>query len=363
MKKVIFSPSTYIQGRKEIKNLGKYVKELDKISAYIIIDEFIYNNYKSEIIESFISNKTKYNFAIFNSECCIEEVDRHRKNLKEYDIIIGIGGGKALDLAKAISYYEDYPIIIVPTIASTDAPCSRLSAIYTKKGEFLHYITLKNSPNIVLVDVDIIMKAPVRFLVAGIGDALSTYYETNACYKSNSKTITGGYVTKPIFMLSKLCRDTLLKEGHKAVFALKDGIYDKSLDDIIEANIYLSGVGFENGGLSVAHALHNGLTILEESYKSLHGEKVAFSTIVQTVLENRPLEEIKELIYFCKKIGLPTSFETLGISNISDEQIRKVAKESCNLKYTMKNHFLNITEEDIFSAMVLTNKIEKEVIV
>ena len=62
MKKVIFSPSTYIQGRKEIKNLAKYVKELDKISAYIIIDEFIYNNYKSKIIESFISNKTKYNF-------------------------------------------------------------------------------------------------------------------------------------------------------------------------------------------------------------------------------------------------------------------------------------------------------------
>lgn len=182
----------------------------------------------------------------------------------------------------------------------------------------MNYITLKNSPNIVLVDVDIIMKAPVRFLIAGIGDALSTYYETEACYKSNSKTITGGYVTKYILMLSKLCRDTILQEGYNAVSSLKEGIYSKALDEIIEANIYLSGVGFENGGLSVAHALHNGLTVLEDSYKSLHGEKVAFATIVQLVLEDRPIEEIKEIILFCKKIGLPTSFEALGISNISD---------------------------------------------
>ncbi len=309
-----------------------------------------------KIINSFIENNTKYNLAIFNGECCIEEIEKHRQNLQDYNIIIGIGGGKALDFAKAISYYEDYPVIIVPTVASTDAPCSRLSAIYTQKGEFLQYITLKNSPDIVLVDVDIIMKAPARFLIAGIGDAISTYYETNACYKSNSKTITGGNVTKHILMLSKLCRDIILQDGYNAILSLKDGIYSQALDDVIEANIYLSGVGFENGGLSVAHALHNGLTILKDSYKSLHGEKVAFATIVQLILEVRPLDEIKELILFYKKIGLPTNLEELGINNISDEEIRKVAKVSCDLKYTMRNHFLTITEEDIFLAIKSLNK-------
>ena len=362
MQKIIFSPSTYIQGRNEINNLSKYIINLDKKQAYIIIDEFIYNTYKDKIIKSFENSKIKYDFVIFNGECCLEEIDKHRKVLKNYDIIVGIGGGKALDFAKAISYYENYPVIIVPTVASTDAPCSRLSAIYTKEGQFSHYLTLKNSPNIVVVDVDIIMKAPVRFLIAGMGDALSTYYEVEACYKSNSKAITGGYVTEHILMLSKLCRDTILNEGYKAILSIKDGICTSSLEKIIEANIYLSGIGFENGGLSVAHAIHNGLTILEDSYKSLHGEKVAFATIVQLVLENRDLEEIKNIILFCKQVGLPTNLEELGINNISNEDIKNVAKISCDLKYSVKNHFLDIKEEDIFSAIILANRISKEVI-
>lgn len=357
LEKIIFSPSTYIQGTNKISNLQKYVNDLGKNKVYIITDEFIYKNYKNKIVKSFEENNIKYNLVIFNSECCFEEIEKYKQLAKDYNIIIGIGGGKVLDFSKAVSYYTDYPVIIVPTVASTDASCSRLSAIYTKEGQFLQYITLRNSPNIVLVDIDIIIKAPVRFLIAGIGDALSTYYETEACYKSNSKTMTGGYVTNYILTLSKLCKDTLLKNSEKAINNLKEGVYSKELEEIIEANIYLSGIGFENGGLSVAHALHNGLTTLKDSYKSLHGEKIAFTTIIQLALENR--EELKDIINFCKKIGLPTNLKELGINDITDNELIEAIKVSFDEKYTIKNVPFKITEESVLNAIKLVESLKE----
>lgn len=347
MQKIIFSPNTYIQGKNEIENLGKYI---NRDNAYVVIDEFIYNNYKNTIEKSLKDYNINYEISIFNKECSIEEVEKNKKNIKENTIVVGIGGGKSLDLAKAIAYYVNTDVIIVPTIASTDAPCSRLSAIYTENGEFLHYITLKNSPILVLVDTSIIIKAPVRFLIAGMGDALSTYYEVEACYKANKKATTGGYVTKSILCLSKLCKDTILEKGYKAICDLKENKITENVEDIIEANIYLSGLGFENGGLSIAHAIHNGLTILKDSNKTLHGEKVAFATILQLIIENKNMEHIKEIISFCKKVGLPTSLKDLGLIDICDNEIMEVCKVSFDEKYSIRNVNFNITIDNVFNA-------------
>lgn len=325
MRKIISSPGSYIQGSGELTMLAEHYAQLGKQGAYIIVDKFIHDTYQEQIISSFKEKDIRYELAVFGGECSREEIEKHQKQLDGCDVIVGIGGGKTLDTAKAVAFYAALPMMIVPTAASTDAPCSHVSVIYTESGEFEAYLMLNKNPDMVIMDTKVIANAPARFLAAGIGDALATYYEAAACKQADAIAMSNGHVTLAATALAELCRQTLLADGYKAMVAVENKVCTAALENIIEANTYLSGVGFESGGLSAAHAIHNGLTVLEECHHMLHGEKVAFGTIAQMVLENRPMDELKEIIAFCKAVGLPTSFKDLGMDNVSDDRLLEVA--------------------------------------
>lgn len=361
MKKIICSPGSYIQGDGELKRLADYYTPLGEKGAYLIVDSFILKNYQKEIEVSFLKKEIPFRVTTFGGECSKKEIKLHQQQMADMDVVIGIGGGKTLDTAKAVAYYMRRPVIIIPTAASTDAPCSRLSVLYSEKGAFENYLPLPANPNMVIMDTDVIVHAPVRFLVAGIGDALATYYEAAACEQSGALTMAGGISTKAAMALAKLCRDTLFEDGYKAKVAVESQVCTKAVMNIIEANTYLSGIGFESGGLSAAHAIHNGLTVLEGCHGMLHGEKVAFGTIVQLVLENRPTEEIEDLILFCKQMGLPTTLKALGLGEATDEELLKAATASCAENDTMGNMPFAVTPQDVLAAMKVADKLAAEV--
>lgn len=266
-------------------------------------------------------------------------------------MVIGIGGGKILDTAKAVAYEQSVPVLICPTIASTDAPCSALSVIYTDDGVFEEYLFLPANPNMVLMDTDIIAKSPVRLTIAGMGDALATYFEARACQTSGATSCAGGKVTSAAMALARLCFDTLMEEGIKAKLALEAGACTPSVEKIIEANTLLSGIGFESGGLAGAHAIHNGFTALEECHHMYHGEKVAFGTITQLVLENVSSDELEEIIDWCIELGLPVTLKELGISEVTDEKLMTVAKAACAENDTLHNMPFEVTPETVCAAI------------
>jgi glycerol dehydrogenase len=102
-----------------------------------------------------------------------------------------------------------------PQSQRTDAPCTGLSVIYNDDGSFSNYIFYPRNPDAVIVDSLIIVKAPVRFLVSGMGDALGTFFEERRCVKTNSPGLENGGVTKSAMALCKLCYNTLLEDGYK----------------------------------------------------------------------------------------------------------------------------------------------------
>lgn len=356
--KIIISPGKYIQGNNELSRIENYTKDFGA-KPFIIADEFVTGLTEEVVDRSYKANNAEYVMQLFNGECSKVEINRLKDIAEEKgsDMIVGIGGGKTLDTAKAIAFYIGCPVMIVPTIASTDAPCSALAVLYTEEGVFDEYLLLPTNPSVVLMDTKIIAAAPVRLLVAGMGDALATYFEARACMRSNAITMAGGNVTEGAFSLAELCYKTLISDGLKAKLAAESKVSNSSVEKIIEANTYLSGIGFESGGLAAAHAIHNGLTVLEECHHLYHGEKVAFGTLVQLALENAEMEEIKEVIEFCKSVGLPTTLRDMGAEDVTEEQLRKVAKASVAEGETIHNMPFNVTADDVYAAILTADKL------
>lgn len=358
MKKVLISPAKYLQGEGELFNLGAYVADFGTIALLVASkdDQSRVQNYLDESVKRIPYTLV---YGEFSAECTKKEIERLRKvfNEKKCDVVIGLGGGKAIDTAKAISHFEKKPVIVVPTIASTDAPCSSLAVIYTEHGEFEEYMFFKKNPELVLVDTGIIANAPVRFLVAGMGDALSTYFEARSCARSLANNIPGGKSTKAAIAVAKLCYETLLEDSVKAKAACESKAVTQALENIIEANILLSGLGFESSGLAAAHAVHNGLTQLEETHKYFHGEKVSFGTIVHLVLENTTMEELNTVLKYCWSVGLPTCLKDLGITQVTQEKIMKVAKATCAEGETIHNMPFPVTPQDVYAAILAADKL------
>jgi glycerol dehydrogenase len=367
MRKAFICPSKYVQGENELYNLGYFVRLFGK-SALLIAHPDDVKRVKTQLDATAEKFKVTFVPCDFKGECSREEVRNLQTLAKENkcDCIIGLGGGKAIDTAKCVNAAKSR-LIIVPTIAATDAPTSHSAVLYTPEGAFDDYAYF-TSPDVVLIDTAVIAKAPARFLVSGMGDALSTYFEARANTLSNRPVNAGlpcgvrerktppAAGTKTAFALATLCYETLLADGYKALLACESKVVTPALENIIEANILLSGLGFESGGLAAAHAIHDGLTVLEETHKYFHGEKVAFGTLCQLVLENAPQEEIDEVIEFCVTVGLPVCLADLGVEDIGD-RLQEVAEKACIPEESVHNMNFPVTPAMVAAAIVTADKL------
>lgn len=358
MQKIISAPAKYVQAADALNSIAAHISKLgDK--ALLIADDFVMNLVKTQVENSYKNTSAEVIFEKFNGECSKIEIDRLIAiiKLKGVNCIAGAGGGKTLDTAKAIAFYTHLPVVIIPTIASSDAPCSALAVLYTPEGVFDAYLVLPKNPDLVIMDTRIIANAPVRLLVAGMGDALATYFEARACHAAGKTAMAGGTATKAALALAKLCYATLLESGYNAKLAVENKVTTKALEDIIEANTYLSGIGFESGGLAAAHAIHNGLTAIHALHHLYHGEKVAFGTIVQLVLENAPSSKLNRVFAFCKQVGLPVCLRDMGLEKPDNTQLYEVAKLACADGETIFNMPFAVTVDDVYAAILTANSL------
>ncbi|MCX5970650.1 MAG: glycerol dehydrogenase [Coprothermobacterota bacterium] len=351
--KVLIAPSRYVQGPGAMGEIGSQVKGLAKKvlvaagkSAMAATKELIKKSLDAEGVEAI--------FELFNGECCDPEINR----LKAIAVgagcngIVCVGGGKVIDTGKAVAEQMHVPVVIVPTIAATDAPCSALSVIYTAEGVFDRYYILAQNPNLVLVDTSVIAKAPVRFLISGMGDALATWFEADSCFRASAKNIPGGYTTASALNLARLCYDILMEYGEFAKLAVEKGVATPAVEKVIEANTLLSGIGFESSGLAAAHAVHDGFTALPETHHFFHGEKVAFGTLVHLVLEDRSTEQIEEVLDFCERVGLPMTLAQIGITDPTPEKIWTVANKTCEPGMMIHNMPFPVTPQMVYDAII-----------
>jgi len=367
MRKAFITPSKYVQGEGELLNLGFFVKAFGD-RALLVASASGYARVRETIEKT--ADKFKVTFVItdFGGECSKAEIARLRELAQENgcDCTVGLGGGKAIDTAKCVA--DGKSLIIAPTNAATDAPTSHLAVVYTDGGVFEEYVFFPKNPDVVLMDTDIIAKSPVRLLVSGMGDALATFFEARSCERSCADVCAGlpcgageavcapAKSTRTAMALARLCYETLLSDGLRAKQACELNVVTPSLENIVEANSLLSGLGFENGGLSAAHSIHDGLTAVPETHANYHGEKVAFGTICQLILENAPKEELDTVIRFCLEVGLPVCLEDIGVKELSAEKLAEIAAIACAQGSNIHNMPFPVQADSVAACILAADK-------
>lgn len=354
MERVFASPSRYVQGKGVLKTGASYIKKLG-VKPLLLCDDVVWDIVGKELTDYLTSENFKVTRVAFNGEASTIEIDRVTEIGKEHDadVVIALGGGKNIDAGKAAADQLKVPVAVLPTIASTDAPTSALSVIYTEDGAFEKYIFYKKNPELVLVDTEVISKAPVRLLASGIADALATWVEVRAVIQKNGATMAGGIPTIAAEAIAEKCEEVLFLQGLQAIEANRGNAVTPALEAVVEANTLLSGIGFESGGLAAAHAIHNGFTALHGDIHSLtHGEKVAYGTLTQLFLEGRPKEELDKYIRFYQALDLPTTLEGLKLSGASYEELLKVGKQATIEGETIHQMPFAVTAENVADAIV-----------
>jgi glycerol dehydrogenase len=353
---VFAAPRRYIQGRGAVSTLGSELERLKSSKPLILLDPAV-----REVVGAAVEAVAGAEVVDFRGECSPGEIERVAAAASEHgaDAVVAVGGGKAMDTAKAVAHPAELPLVIVPTIASTDAPTSALSVVYDDHGAFLEYRFWRSNPDVVLVDTQVIAQAPVRFLVAGIGDGLSTWFEADASSTTRAQAMAGGAPLEAALTLARLCYDTLLRDGVAARQAVERNVVTPALERVVEANTLLSGLGFESGGLAAAHSIHNGLTVLHETHDYWHGEKVAIGVIGLLVLEGKPQALIDEVIDFCLRIGLPVTLSDIGVDADADT-LGPVADAACAEGETIHNEPFGVTPDMVVSALLAADAIAAE---
>lgn len=358
----LIAPARYVQGPDLLDHLGRFLPLVPSTRPAVYISAGGLRRHGGQLMDGLRAVHIEAQVEIFEGECSFTEIERAAASLRAqntpFDSLIAVGGGKCLDAGKCVAARLEIPVVICPTIASTDAPCSALSVIYTDEGIAHGGESFPDSPALVLVDSQLIANAPVRYLVAGMGDALATRYEARTCYRNPAgRAVIGGRPTIAAQAIAELCAQTVFDDGLAAAEANDRGEVNPALERVIEANTLLSGIGFESGGVTAAHAVAMGFTRLPAARaKFLHGEMVAMGLLTQLALEQSP-DECAQVARFCAEIGLPTHLAQLSLDAAADGPALQEAMAHSAATPLMDNEPFDVTPENTWTALLQADEI------
>lgn len=350
MLKLFGSPGRYLQGPGAIAEIGPFAARTGT-RAIIVADRYVAQAYGGLVRDRCEAGGVPAALAAFDGEITRETVETlvAEARASRADLVVALGGGKSIDAGKAVCNALRTRLITVPTVASNDAPTSKNYVIYDDDHTLVAVEHLPFSPDYVVVDTEILARAPRDLLRAGIGDAVSKRFEAEQAFAAKGPNMFGYGSTLAAQMLAQGCFQILFADAEAALDCASTGVPSPAFERTVEATLLLSGLGFESGGLSIAHALTRGWPEVPAVAQAPHGYQIALGLLIQLTLENRQDDMLARLTGWFRQLGLPTGFADLGAAP-SAERLERVAAKALTAPHA-RNFVRRVTTGDLARAM------------
>ncbi|OAV68069.1 Glycerol dehydrogenase [Bacteroidales bacterium Barb4] len=333
----IISPREYVNRPDVLAGAGSYIKKYGK-NVFILHTAKSLEVVKQQLFASLEKAGIGYELVFFAGYPNVEKAEAYASTYaKRIDAVIGIGGGRVIDMTKVLGNLLDVPIIAVPTVAATCAAWAAISILYTDEGRFIEVHANNRAPSLILADTRILMQSPVRYTYAGIIDTFAKWYELEPYLKSkqrDSDLLVTSDVAQRAFGL-------LIAHAGKAIAEAGKGIVSDAAVQTIDCILFLAGLAgsfkSDKPYRGAAHTFYNLSTQVFPAPQLLHGEKIAFGLVFQQVLLHKQPTEINETIrLFANYFNL----FTLKDFRLGNHSGQKIATLAGNIAHAIQREYL-----------------------
>lgn len=307
--RVVVGPANYFSHPGSLNHLHDFFTDEQLSRAVWIYGERAIAAAQTKLPPAFELPGAKH--ILFRGHCSESDVQQlAAESGDDRSVVIGVGGGALLDTAKALARRLGLPFVAVPTIAATCAAWTPLSVWYNDAGQALHYEIFDDANFMVLAPQPETLPLTVRL---GINNA-------------------------------QAIRDVLLNSSEQALADQQNHQLTQSFCDVVDAIIagggMVGGLGDRFTRVAAAHAVHNGLTVLPQTEKFLHGTKVAYGILVQSALLGQD-DVLAQLTGAYQRFHLPTTLAELEVDINNQAEIDKVIAHT--LRPVESIHYLPVT--------------------
>jgi glycerol dehydrogenase len=354
--RIFGGPGRYIQGAGAISAMGEHLARVGR-SAALVGDRAVLGLFGERICAVAEAAGVRCSPMEFSGDITPDETGRLAGLVKPLDVdfVIGCGGGNGIDAGKAVAHQLGKRVVTIPTAASNDAPTSKNYVLYDADHRLLRVEHMPWSPEVVVVDTEVVVTAPVHMFTAGIGDAIVKKFEVAQCVGAGGRNMFGGLALQAAVALADLCYETLRAHAIAALDVVRRREVTEDVERVVEATVLHSGLGFESGGLSISHAMTRGLSAVRGARDALHGHQVAYALLVQLVLEARPNAFLGDIADFYRAVSLPVSLADLGLNDPAQAEIHAIAEGTMTAPHA-KNFQRGLSAADIAAAIVVVEQ-------
>ncbi len=318
-------PRLIVIGEKNINGFGKFLRSLDNPKKVSIISGIYVKKFIQKKIESSLAS-SKIRYVWHNSKNNeIKLIKEIQKNVKKdnSDLIIGIGGGRSVDIAKMIAFNIKKSFVSLPTAASHDGIASPFVSI---RGDKPHSL-VATAPLGVFVDIDIIRKAPKKLLSSGCGDLVANLIAVRDWELGRDKT--GEYFGRYSANLASMSAEILIENSD--VYAKKGLDVSVIVEALISAGVASCIAGSSRPCSGAEHLFSHALDRLAPGV-GLHGEKCGIGAIMMAKLQG---QDWKKIIKTLKNVGAPTTAKKIGLKPDTLAKALTIAQDLRPERYTI----------------------------